>query len=136
MAAEALTNEETRVLYPGDVATLSGWPGRDIRATYLGLSRYEVNEIDKRVATFKLARGKARPELVTAELLDDLAAGWSGQRSAVRRGLLYDTVVSISNLRPGEGVVCRLAARPFPILVWFGGALLLAAALAGWSRVP
>ncbi|MGD8866395.1 MAG: cytochrome c-type biogenesis CcmF C-terminal domain-containing protein [Gemmatimonadales bacterium] len=136
LAAEALASSESRVLYPGDVAALSGWPGREIRATYLGLSRYQVNEIEKRVATFKLERGQARPELVTAELVDDLASGWSGRRSAVRRGVLYDTIVSISGLRQGEGVVCRLAARPFPILVWFGAALLLAAVPAGWSRVP
>lgn len=135
VAAEGLTRAESRVVFPGDALALSEWPGRGVRATYLGLSRYQVSEIDKRVATFKLERGRAPAELTTAELLDDWVSGVTGRRPAVRRGILYDTVVSIADVRPGDGVMCRLAARPFALLVWLGWAILVVSTVARWSRV-
>jgi cytochrome c biogenesis factor len=135
IAAEGLTRADSRVLHPGDVAAVAGWPGRENRATYLGLSRYRVGEIEKRVATFKLERGGSRSELATAEILDDLATGVSIRRPALRRGILYDTIVSIDGLRPGDGVSSRLAVRPLPILVWLGGVLLLVSTFGRWSRV-
>ncbi len=135
LAGEALTSVETRLLYPGEALSLSERSGRDVRVTYLGLSRYQANELDKRVATFKLERGQARPELVAAEMLHDLVTDMPGRRPAVKRGALYDTIVSIIDLRPGDGVQCRLAVRPLSWLVWVGGALLLLSAVARWSRI-
>jgi len=136
IAAEVLTNAESRVLYPGDVVSLSGWLGTNVRVTYLGLSRYQTDELDKRVGTFKLDSGDARPRLVTAQMVYDRTTDSPGRRPALEHGALYDSVVNMVDLRPGEGVLCRVAIRPISWLVWVGGALLILSALARWSRVP
>jgi len=135
IAAEVLTRAESRVLYPGDAVSLSGWLGADVRVTYLGLSNYQAGELDKRVGTFKLDSGGTPSRLVTAQVIYDRITDLPTQRPALIRGALYDTVVSIVDLRPGEGALCRLAVRPISWLVWVGGALLVLSAVARWSRV-
>jgi cytochrome c biogenesis factor len=132
LAAESLTNSETRVLHPGDSLSLSDGPGRGVRATYLGLSRYQVKELQKRVASFRLDRGRAGPELMTAETRYDVSTDLTDHRPAVGRGLVRDVVVSIDSIVPDEGVRCRLAARPFASLVWLGGCLLVVATMTRW----
>jgi cytochrome c biogenesis factor len=135
IAAEALTQAESRVLYPGETANLSGWLGADVRVTYLGLSRYQADELEKRVATFKLERGQTGPELVTAEIVQDRKTDLPSRRPAVKSGVLYDTVVSLVDLRAAEGAMFRLAVRPLSWLVWLGGAVLLLSTFARWGRV-
>jgi cytochrome c biogenesis factor len=134
IAAEVLTIAESRVLYPGDVVSLSGRLGTDVRVTYLGLSRYQANELDKRVGTFKLESGGAGPRLVTAEMLHDRNTDLTGWRPSVEHGALYDAVVNVVDVMPGESVLCRVAVRPLSWLVWVGGTLLILSAVARWSR--
>jgi cytochrome c biogenesis factor len=133
LAAEPLTNSETRVLYPGDSLSLRDGPGKGVRTTYLGLSRYQVKELQKRVASFRLDRGRAGPELMTAETSYDVATDLTGRRQAVGRGLARDVVVSVDDFVPDEGVRCRLSARPFASLVWLGGFILIASSLRRWT---
>lgn len=134
IAAETLTQAESRVLYPGETTSLSGWLGAEVRVTYLGLSRYQADELEKRVATFKLERGQARPELVTAEIVRNRVTDLPSRRPAVQRGALFDTIVSLVDLRAAEGAMCRLALRPLSWLVWLGGAVLFLSTFARWGR--
>jgi cytochrome c biogenesis factor len=133
LAAESLTNSETRVLYPGDSLSLSDGSGEGVSATYLGLSRYQVKELRKQVASFRLDRGRAAPQLMTAETSYDVVTDRNGRRPAVGRGLVRDVVVSIDDIGPDEGVSCRLATRPFASLVWLGGVLLIVSTLTRWT---
>jgi cytochrome c biogenesis factor len=112
---------------------LSDGPGKGVRVTYLGLSRYQVKELQKRVASFRLDRGRAAPELMTAEASHDVVTDLAGGRPAVGRGIARDVIVGIDSIGPGERVRCRLAARPFASLVWLGGFLLIVSMLARWT---
>ncbi len=123
-SAAALTRSDTRLLNPGDTLSVSGW-GDEVRVTYLGLSRYQVGELDKRVASFKLARGDGDARLVTAELIHDRVWRRDWLIPFVKPGVVRDVVVAIGGRRGDEAVMCRLSTRPLASMVWLGGGLLL-----------
>lgn len=122
-AADALTRTAERAIEPGESLGLTD-RGARISVTYLGLSRYRVGELDRQVASFRLDRGEAPPEIVTAALTYD----WTGRRQirtpAVRRGLLRDVIVQFTLRRGSEAVDCRLSIRFLAGLVWLGGLLI------------
>lgn len=128
LAAETAARRDTAVLSPGERLEM-GTPAGGLSVTYLGLSRYQVDERDKRVASFALRRGGDEPELVTAELVFDWDTREQYDRPAVRRMLLGDVIVELAGLRPEEAIACRLTFRPAAGLVWLAAVLLLAAGL-------
>lgn len=128
LAAQTAVQQDTAVLAPGEVLELDT-PAGALSLTYLGLSRYQVDDQDKRVASFALRGGGGNAELLTAELVFDWDTREQYSRPAVRRGLLGDVIVDLSGLRPDEGIACRLGFRPLAGLVWLAAILLLAAGL-------
>ena len=129
LSAEALTEVETVPLDPGDSFTAPSGPASEIQVTYLGLSRYQIGELDKRVASFSLSSA-GRSELATAAMTYDMATRRQFRTPAVERGVLADVIIGISG-RTGseEGIMCRVASRPLASLVWIGGLLVLASIL-------
>ncbi len=134
IAAGALTRTAMRTVEPGESLNLPSRLGARISVTYLGLSRYRVDDLERQVASFRLDRGDAPPEIVTAAVTYD----WMGRRQvrtpAVRRGVLHDVIVQFSSQRGSEAVDCRLSISFLAGLVWLGGVLvLLSLALRGRS---
>jgi cytochrome c biogenesis factor len=131
LSAEKLAEVRTAQLNPGDSITTGGGLASEVRVTYLGLSNYQVGELDKRVASFTLSGLGTAPELVTAALTYDLATRRQFRTPALKRGALSDVVVGITG-RTGseEGIMFSVASRPLASLVWLGGLLLLAAIFA------
>ncbi|MGD2216734.1 MAG: hypothetical protein PVJ64_08255 [Gemmatimonadales bacterium] len=127
IAAGALTRTAMGTVEPGESLNLPGWPGARISITYLGLSRYRVEDLERQVASFRLDRGDAPPEIVTAAVTYD----WTGRRQirtpAVQRGAVHDVIVQFSPRRGSEAVDCRLSVRVLAGLVWLGGILVLLA---------
>jgi len=126
LSAEAMTEVHTQPMNPGDtVSARSGIAGA-VTVTYLGLSRYQVDALDKRVASFTLSDGDDR-EMKTAAMTYDLSTRRQSRTPALKRGLLNDIVVGITG-RSGseEGIVCSVASRPLASLVWLGGLLIFA----------
>jgi cytochrome c biogenesis factor len=126
LSAEAMTEVHTQPMIPGDaVGAKSGLAGK-VTVTYLGLSRYQVDALDKRVASFSISDGDDR-EMMTAAMTYDLSTRRQYRTPALKRGLLGDVVVGITG-RSGseEGIVCSVASRPLASLVWFGGLLIFA----------
>ncbi len=133
LSAEGLRLEETRPLSPGERFELTGRFGVLTRVTYLGLSRYQVGQLDKRVASFRLSHGESGSRLVTPSLVADVVAGRVSREPSLVRGALSDVVVDIAGRVGDEVILCRLAYRPLASCVWLGGLLLLASFLAGGS---
>ena len=131
LAAEALTEVETVPLDPGDSVTVPSGPASEVQVTYLGLSRYQIGELDKRVASFSLSSSSAgRSELTTAAMTYDMAARRQFRTPALERGAMADVIIGITGRTgSGEGIMCRVASRPLAILVWIGGLLVLASVL-------
>ena len=125
LAAGGLTRWESESLGPGDTLAIET-AGGEVRAVYLGLSRYQTGDVDKRVASFSLYRGDRAPELVTASLIWDPASRRQSRTPHIERGALGDVVVSLIGLRGGESILGSLAVRPLSGLVWLGGTFLLA----------
>jgi cytochrome c biogenesis factor len=125
IAAGALTRTAMRTVEPGESLNLPRRLGARISITYLGLSRYRVEDLERQVASFRLDRGDSPPEIVTAAVTYD----WTGRRQvrtpAVRRGVLHDVIVQFSSRRVSEAVDCRLSIRFLANLVWLGGVLML-----------
>ncbi len=133
-AGAELSEVRTLPLRPGQSVELAGTLGRTARVTYLGLSRYEVGALDKRVASFRFSSGKGEAgtgDLITATLQGDRGTGRQLNRPALLRGALEDVVVGIAGLsdRDGEGIICRCGTRPLASLVWLGASLVLLAVL-------
>lgn len=126
LSAEAMTEVHTQPMNPGDaVSARSGIAGA-VTVTYLGLSRYQVDELDRRVASFSLSDGGDR-EMKTAAMTYDLATRRQFRTPALKRGLLNDIVVGITGWSGSEeGIVCSVASRPLASLVWLGGLLIFA----------
>jgi cytochrome c-type biogenesis protein CcmF len=130
LSADALTETETRPLDPGETLAAPGGAGTEVRVTYLGLSRYQLDQFDKSVASFWLYRGDARPELVTAATVTDMVTRGVSRTPAVVRGILRDVIVQTEGRADSsEGIVSRVGIRPLAGLVWLGGLLLLASTL-------
>ena len=124
MGANSLSTWNIENLSPGDTLSVAARRGSGAQVTYLGLSQYKVEDLDKRVASFILRTERAAPRLMTAELTYD----WISQRQfrapGIARGLLRDHVVDLMGRGDGEEIVGRLAVRPLSSLVWLGGGLL------------
>lgn len=128
LAAEALTSVDTRPLSPGDTVRVAARLGSEVRVRYLGLSRYQVDEREKRVASFTVYRGDAAPQLVTAATIFDMTTRRESNRPAVIRGGLRDVIVEVTGRTEApEGILCRASSRPLAVLVWLGGVVLLVA---------
>lgn len=127
LAADALTRSETRSLQPGE--SLAAPAGSDLSVTYLGLSRYQVGELDREVASFRLRRGDGATKLITASSTFDWSLRRRFERSAVEPGAARDVIVTIAGRGGGEGIVCRFSVRPLASFVWLGGFLLVIAML-------
>jgi cytochrome c biogenesis factor len=126
ISAEALTSVDTRPLSPGDTVTVAARLGSQVRVRYLGLSRYQVDEREKRVASFTLYRGDAAPRLVTAATIFDMTTRRESNTPAVIRGALRDVIVEVAGrTEAAEGILCRASSRPLAGLVWLGGIVLL-----------
>ncbi len=133
LSAEGFRLEETRPLSPGERFELTGRFGERTRVTYLGLSRYQVGQLDKRVASLRLSRRGSGSHLITPALVTDGVLGRASREPALVRGALSDVVVDIAGRVSDEVILCRLAYRPLASCVWLGGLLILAAFLAGGS---
>jgi cytochrome c biogenesis factor len=124
-SAGGLTRTAVRTVEPGESLSLSDRSGAGITVTYLGLSRYRVDELERQVASFKLNLGDAPAELITAAVTYD----WTGRRQikrpALERGVVRDVIVQFSSRRGSEAVDCRLSVRFLAGLVWLGGVLML-----------
>ncbi len=118
---------------PGERFELTGRFGERTRVTYLGLSRYQVGQLDKRVASLRLSRRGSGSHLITPALVTDGVLGRASREPALVRGALSDVVVDIAGRVSDEVILCRLAYRPLASCVWLGGLLILAAFLAGGS---
>ena len=129
VAGDTLKRVDTRPLDPGDSLSLEAAAGYEVRITYLGLSRYQVGDVDRRVASFKLVAGDGPTRMVTASSSYDWISRREIRRPALQRGPTRDVIVNIMGFRDDEGIVCRLSTRPLTNLIWLGGALLLAAVL-------
>ena len=116
---------ETRLVAPGDEVDLETLGGRTVNLTYLGLSRFQVSNRDKTVASFMLARGSGDPQLVSAESVFDFGSQERTARPALERGILSDVSVSIAGRGEDEDVLVRLGDRPLASLAWLGGGLFL-----------
>ncbi len=132
LSAEGSRLEETRPLSPGQSFELTGRSGAETRVTYLGLSRYQVGQLDKRVASFRVYRGGTSGRLATAALVTDVAGGRVSREPTVIRGVLSDLVVDMAGRVGDEAILCRLAHRPLASCVWFGW-LLLVASFHAWG---
>lgn len=129
VAGDTLKRVDTQPLDPGDSLSLEPAAADGVRITYLGLSRYQVGDVDRRVASFKLVEGDGPSRMVTASSSYDWITRREMRRPALQRGPTRDVIVSLMGFRDGEGIVCRLSTRPLTNLIWLGGALLLAAML-------
>ncbi len=128
LAAGFLTRVESQPLSPGGTLALPGEGAAAVKVTYLGLSRYQSGDIDRRVASFSLYQAQRAPELVTAVMSFDMAERRQYRRPALIRGPLSDVILEVAGFSAStEGIVCRLARRPLASLVWLGGLLLLVA---------
>lgn len=136
LSAGSLSRSETQPLSPGDSFSLESSGEGDATVTYLGLSRYEMGDVDKRVASFLLRRGGDEPELVTAAMTFDRSSQRQVRTPALARGLLGDLIVDIVGRRDDEGIMSRLTVRPLASLVWLGGGLLLISFLWPAGSVP
>ncbi len=138
LSAEGLRVQDTRPLSPGQGFELTGRFGKTTRVTYLGLSRYQVGQLDKRVASFRLYREGASSQLATAALITDIAVGRVSREPTLVRAALGDLVVDIAGRVGDEAILCRLAYRPLASCVWLGGVLVVASFLVGgawrWQR--
>ncbi|UCF21045.1 MAG: hypothetical protein JSU87_06565, partial [Gemmatimonadota bacterium] len=128
----------TGPLRPGESVEVAGILGHGGRLTSLGLSRYEVASLDKRVASFQLSSRAGTAgggDLITAALHRDPRTGRQLERPALKRGVLQDVVVAIAGLGGGdrEEIVCRCGTRPLTNLVWLGASLVFLAVLGRWS---
>jgi cytochrome c-type biogenesis protein CcmF len=124
LAANGLTTTESAAISPGESLVLR-MAGGETRAVYLGLSRYQVGAVDKRVASFSLYRGDSPPQLVVASLSYDPVMREQFRVPFISRGALNDVGITIRGLRGGEDILCSLSARPLANLLWFGWILLL-----------
>jgi len=136
LAADGLRRTETRSLQPG--ATLSSGPqdGEGVRVTYLGLSRYQVGELDREVASFRLDVPGGEPRLITARRTFDWTTRRQLQSPGLQPGLSRDVIVAIAGRASGDGILCRLTVRPLASLVWAGGLLLVVAVLVRTRSAP
>jgi len=126
LSAEAMTEVHTQTMIPGDAVSARIGVTGAVTVTYLGLSRYQVDALDKRVASFSLFDGDDR-EMKTAAMAHDLATRRQSRTPALKRGLLSDVVVGITALSGSEeGIVCSVASRPLASLVWLGLLLIFA----------
>jgi cytochrome c-type biogenesis protein CcmF len=125
LSASALTRTATRTIEPGESLSLPARSGAGISVTYLGLSRYQVDDLERQVASFKLDWGGAPPEIVTAALTYDWTGGRQIRTPALQRGVVRDVIVQFNSRRASEAVDCRLSIRFLVGLVWLGGVLVL-----------
>lgn len=125
VSAGALTRSAVGTIEPGESLSLRGRSETGIAVTYLGLSRYRVDELGRQVASFKLDRGAAPPELITATLTYDRARDRQSETPALRRGVVRDVIVRFSPRPRSDAVDCRLSVRFLAGLVWLGGVLVL-----------
>ncbi len=125
LSAGALTRTAVRTIEPGESLSLSGRSGAGITVTYLGLSRYRVDDLERQVASFRLNVGEGPAELITAAVTYD----WTGRRQirtpALERGVVRDVIVQFNSRRGSEAVNCRLSLRYLAGLVWLGGVLMV-----------
>ncbi len=128
LSAEALRVEDTQPLRPGEELALTTRLG-GARVTFLGLSRYQIGQLEKRVASFKLHGDGSEARLVTSAMITDLSSRRVYRAPALVRGPVRDVVVDLVGRTDSEGIVCRIAHRPLAGLVWLGGLLLLASAV-------
>ncbi len=131
LSAEGSRVEDTRPLSPGQSLELTGRFGAETRVTYLGLSRYQVGQLDKRVASLRVHREGASGRLATATLVTDVAVGRVSREPTVIRGALSDVVVDMAGRVGDEAILCRLAYRPLASCVWLGWLLVVASLYAG-----
>ena len=125
LAAEGARRTETRSLQPGATLSVDAVGGGSVRVTYLGLSRYQVEEMDREVASFRLDRAGGDVRLITASRTFDWDSRRQYDRPGLALGLAGDVIVTIAGRASGDGIVCRLTLRPLASLVWLGGLLLL-----------
>ncbi len=129
LAAGDLVRSETRSLVPGDRISAPGHFGARVEVTFLGLSRYQVDDQDKQVASFTLRQGDDAPQLITAAQIIDGISRRQFRQPAVRRGVLRDVIIDMMGQRGRDTVLCRLSVRPLAGLLWLGAILTLAALL-------
>lgn len=136
LSAEPLTRSESQGLQPGEQLVFRGPMGGHVRLTYLGLSNYQVGNLDREVASFRLERGGGGPELLTASSTYDWSTRRQVERPAIEAGALGDVIVRVAGRGGGDSIVCQLSVRPLASLVWLGGLLLLASMLARGRPAP
>ncbi|UCC73001.1 MAG: hypothetical protein JSV86_00070 [Gemmatimonadota bacterium] len=125
LSATALNRTALRTLNPGDTFSLPGRLGSGIEVTYLGFSRYRVDDLERQVASFRLARGDRAARLITASHSFEWPRRTESLTPAVERGLVRDVIVDFRSHRRSEAIDCRLSVRLLASLVWSGGILLL-----------
>ncbi len=99
-AATGLVEVASREMEPGETITVRT-VGAPLEVVYLGLSRYQVGPLDKRVASFSVARAGRPPELASSSLIWDPVARQQSRVPYIARGLLHDTSVTLTGLRAG-----------------------------------
>lgn len=127
LAADALTRSETRNLQPGE--SLAAPVGAHLSVTYLGLSHYQIGDLDREVASFRLRRGDGAAKLITASSTFDWSSRRQFETPAIEPGAARDVIIRIAGRGGGEGIVCQLSVRPLASFVWLGGFLLVVATL-------
>jgi cytochrome c biogenesis factor len=125
LSAGTMAEVRTQTMSPGDsIRARSGLSG-EVTVTYLGLSRYQVGALDKRVASFSLFDGRDR-EMKTAAITQDLASRRQSRTGVLKRGLFNDVSVGIAGVSGADDdIVANVASRPLTSLVWLGGLLIL-----------
>lgn len=136
LATSALSRSQTEVLEPGETIAMSLGRRDSVSVTYLGLSRYQLERLDKRVASFLMKFGEERPELVTATMTFDLMAQRHTQAPALVRHGLDDVVLGIAGMTAGEEITCVLGLRPFARVVWLGALMLVASMVLAPGLTP
>ena len=130
LAGGEIVDVDTVRLRPGQRLLVPGVMGGSAQLTYLGLSRYQVGALERRVASFRLdrdANGKGAASMMTASLNTDLRSGRQFSSWGLQRGVLADIVVGIASLTDADGILCRCGTRPLASLFWLGAILLLLA---------
>jgi cytochrome c-type biogenesis protein CcmF len=124
-SAGALNRAAAGRIEPGESLSLPDRSGEGISVTYLGLSRYRVDDLERMVASFRLDRGDAPPQIVTAALTYDFTGRRQIRTPALQRGIVRDVIIQFSSRRQSEAIDCRLSIRFLVSLVWLGGVLML-----------